>query len=83
MINQYFDGVLPKPSEKEDLDDELINMANSLYGKLTKHMDELLIQEALEEIFKLISRANKYIDETTPWILAKDPNKSKVRHSFI
>lgn len=75
MINQYFDGVLPKPSEKEDLDDELINMANSLYGKLTKHMDELLIQEALEEIFKLISRANKYIDETTPWILAKDPNK--------
>jgi methionyl-tRNA synthetase len=78
MIEQYFDGVLPGPIEKEDVDYELINIANSLYEKLVDCMDNLLIQEALEEIFKLIHRANKYIDETTPWLLAKDPSK-KVR----
>ncbi len=78
MIEQYFDGVLPEPIEKEDVDYELINIANSLYEKLVDCMDNLLIQEALEEIFKLIHRANKYIDETTPWLLAKDPSK-KVR----
>ena len=50
MIEQYFDGVLPEPIEKEDVDYELINIANSLYEKLVDCMDNLLIQEALEEI---------------------------------
>ncbi len=73
MIEQYFGGILPKSSEKEDIDLELISIANSLYKSVTKMMDELHVPEALNEIFTLVQRANKYIDETKPWALAKDP----------
>lgn len=76
MINQYFDGILPAPCVLDDeLDNDLITIANGLYKVVTEDMDNLLVPEALSEIFKLVQRANKYIDETTPWLLAKDEAK--------
>lgn len=75
MINQYFGGILPSPDAAEALDEELVAMTDSLYRNVDKAMGELNLPDALQEIFKLIERANKYIDETTPWILAKDPSK--------
>lgn len=75
MIAQYFGGVLPAPGVNEDPDGELISMADGLFERVRENMDKLLVPEALAEIFKLINRANKYIDETTPWILAKDETK--------
>lgn len=75
MINQYFGGILPSPDAAEALDEELVAMTDSLYRNVDNAMGELNLPDALLEIFKLIERANKYIDETTPWILAKDPSK--------
>lgn len=75
MVNKYFDGVIQAPTCKENIDDELINLALDTPKKVEKAMDELRIPEALEEIWTLIGRANKYIDETTPWILAKEEEK--------
>lgn len=75
MINQYFGGILPSPDAAEALDEELVAMTDLLYRNVDKAMGELNLPDALLEIFKLIERANKYIDETTPWILAKDPSK--------
>ena len=75
MVDKYFDGVIQAPTCKENIDDELINLALDTPKKVEKAMDELRIPEALEEIWTLIGRANKYIDETTPWILAKDEEK--------
>ncbi len=75
MIEQNFGGMLPASTEPEDIDNALINMAKSLYNKVTENMDKLLVPEALEEIWNVIHRANKYIDETQPWLLAKDTNK--------
>lgn len=75
MINQYFDGVLPEPQQKGELDDELIAQANQLFEKVKNNMDSLLVPEALNDIWNLINRANKYIDETTPWILGRDKEK--------
>lgn len=75
MIEKYFDGVIPAPIEAGDFDNELINLALETPKKVTKAIDELRIPEALESVFELIGRANKYIDETTPWILAKDEEK--------
>ena len=75
MIEKYFDGVMPVQSDKEPIDDELISMALETPSKVEKFIDDLRLPEALESIFALISRANKYIDETTPWILAKDESK--------
>ena len=75
MVTQYFGGVIPAPQDKEEIDNELIDLCNGLHAKVTECMDSLHIPEALENIWKVIQRANKYIDETTPWVLAKDPTK--------
>ncbi|MGV3025237.1 methionine--tRNA ligase [Clostridium thermobutyricum] len=75
MIEKYFDGVLPAPLGKEEVDDELINLALETPKIVESAIEELKIPDALEAIFTLIRRANKYIDETTPWILAKDETK--------
>ncbi|MBU3178914.1 methionine--tRNA ligase [Clostridium estertheticum] len=72
MIEKYFDGVIPKPDEKADVDNELIELALSIPGKVEKAIDDLKIPEALDHVWTLIRRTNKYIDETTPWILGKD-----------
>ena len=75
MVEKYFGGTLPTERECAPVDDELINMATSLREKIAEFMDETQLNNALAEIFKVISRANKYIDETSPWILGKDESK--------
>lgn len=75
MINQYFGGVLPQAGEREGTEGELIAAAENLHENVKKAMDALDCPQALAEIFRLVQRANKYIDETTPWILAKDEGK--------
>lgn len=75
MVEKYFGGTFPTERESAPVDDELINMATSLREKIAEFMDETQLNNALAEIFKVISRANKYIDETTPWILGKDESK--------
>ena len=72
MIEKYFDGVIPAPSEKADVDNELIELALAVPGKVEKAIENLKIPEALDHVWALIRRTNKYIDETTPWILGKD-----------
>ncbi|MBW9152395.1 methionine--tRNA ligase [Clostridium estertheticum] len=72
MIEKYFDGVIPKPDEKADVDNELIELALSIPSKVESAIDDLKIPEALDHVWTLIRRTNKYIDETTPWILGKD-----------
>ncbi|MBP0964106.1 MAG: methionine--tRNA ligase [Oscillospiraceae bacterium] len=75
MVIKYFDGKLPEDREADALDDELISMASALAGKVDAFMEETQLSNALAEIFTVISRANKYIDETAPWVLAKDESK--------
>lgn len=72
MVIKYFGGVLPTERESAPVDDELIEMAKSLQGVYEKNMENFMPQTAVIEVFKVISRANKYIDETSPWVLAKD-----------
>ena len=75
MVKKYFNGTLPTERENETIDQDLINLAQSLPESVEQKMDTLHFSDALAEIFELISRANKYIDETTPWALAKDESK--------
>ncbi|BDR65846.1 methionine--tRNA ligase [Clostridium tetani] len=75
MVQKYFNGIMPAPIAKEPIDDELINLALDTREKVENNMEKLKIPEVLDEIWTLIGRANKYIDETTPWILAKDEDK--------
>lgn len=75
MIGQYFGGNLPARGKEEGTDGELIAAANGLFARVKEAMDRLNAPDALAEIFAVVSRANKYIDETTPWILAKDESK--------
>ncbi len=75
MQKKYFDQVIQAPTAPEELDGELVNACVKAYDGVIKNMDELRIADALECIFDMLSRANKYIDETTPWTLAKDESK--------
>ena len=75
MIEKYFDGEIPAQAEKGEFDDELINLALSTPAKVEEAVNQLNLPLALEHVFELVGRANKYIDETTPWILAKDEEK--------
>ena len=75
MVEKYFGGALPADREAAEADDELIPLIRSTRDAYAAHMDALHPHFALEEVFKLIQRANKYIDETTPWVLAKDEAK--------
>jgi methionyl-tRNA synthetase len=77
MVDKYFDGVIPAPTAKEEIDNELIALTVKTPVEVDKAIDELKIPEALENIWELIGRANKYIDETTPWILARDVEKKE------
>ncbi|MBD5637231.1 methionine--tRNA ligase [Clostridium botulinum] len=77
MIEKYFDGEIPGGNCKEDIDEDLIKLALETPRKVEENMEKLRIPEALEEIWAFIGRANKYIDETTPWILAKDESKKE------
>ena len=72
MCEKYFGGTVHKVAGTEAIDTELETMTSELLGKVTADMDNLTIPQALMEIFAVIQRANKYIDETAPWALAKD-----------
>ena len=82
MVEKYFDGTLPAEREGADIDRELSEMANALYSLVAEDVDKLLLPNALAEIMKLVARANKYIDETEPWKLAKDES-SKARLAAV
>ena len=75
MVIKYFDGTLPSEQAAGPEDSELEAMAARLRAVFQGHMERFAFQDALVEVFKTISRANKYIDETTPWILAKDETR--------
>lgn len=75
MIDKYFDGIIPSQAELEDVDKSLIDMALATPKKVEELMDDLQFSNALAEIWKLVGRTNKYIDETMPWILAKSEDQ--------
>ena len=87
MIEKYFDGTLPAEMQDDPEDGGLIEMAQNLHGVFETQMEKYAFQSALSEIFKVTSRANKYIDETAPWILAKDdsnkPRLAAVLYNLI
>ena len=76
MSKKYFNSVVENPGVKEDVDDALISYAKMLPSYVESKMNGLKVNEALEDIFELLKRSNKYIDDTTPWILAKDETKT-------
>lgn len=72
MIEKYNGGIIPEPEQSGEFDEDLKSVATSASEKIETAIDKLQFHEGLEEIWKVIRRTNKYIDETTPWILAKD-----------
>ena len=75
MGNKYFDGKVSNKKVLEDIDNNFIDSINSLYDKVSKNMDDLFISDAIGEIFNVLRASNKYVDDTTPWVLAKDESK--------
>lgn len=75
MTNKYFDGIVTNPQVSEPVDDELKEIALAMPKKVQAYMDEFKASKALDEIFVLLRRTNKYIDDTVPWALAKDESK--------
>jgi len=75
MVDKYFGGVIPEPQTEEDVDSDLKRLALDTPNRVEELMDQLLFSKALAEIWRLIGRTNKYIDETMPWILAKEEDK--------
>ena len=82
MVFKYFGGTLPTAREAAPIDDEIIDLARGLRDVYEQNMENYLTQSAVVEVFKVISRANKYIDETAPWILAKD-EKNRARLATV
>lgn len=83
MAEKYFGGTLPEVRQSAPLDDELISLASGLRGRYEEQMEKFQFQNALEEVFKVIQRANKYIDENAPWALAKDMEANGVRLATV
>lgn len=77
MTKKYFDGKIPAPTASEPVDEELIATARALPAAVEKKMQGLHVADAIDEIFTLLRRSNKYIDETMPWALAKDETKKE------
>ena len=75
MANKYFDGKVTNKKVTESVDKELIDMINALDKNVDEKMEKLEIGASLDVIFDLLRRSNKYIDETTPWTLAKEEDK--------
>jgi len=82
MVDKYFDGVIAEPSAKESLDEELISLTLATPGKVEEKMNEYRVSDALDEVITLLKRSNKYIDETQPWVLAKNED-SKARLATV
>ena len=72
MVDQYFGGVLAQPGKQEEIDEDLEKTVKASFEKASDYLDKLDFSNGLAEIWKIVSRANKYIDETTPWILARN-----------
>ena len=72
MINKYFDGEIQSGDVHGDFDDDLKAVATGAIDKIIKKMNTLHVADSMDEIWKVVDRANKYIDETTPWVLAKN-----------
>lgn len=78
MIDKYFEGTLPKVQDNNDkLEQEIIDFCSDIVLKVEDYMDKMQFSNALTEIWNLVRRVNKYIDETTPWVLAKDETKKQ------
>ncbi len=77
MVSKYFEGKIAEPCCKEAIDDELISLAIGTPGKVEASMNEYKTADALDEIMTLLKRSNKYIDETQPWVLAKEESKKE------
>ena len=75
MGNKYFEGKITNKNVSDSMDKEFIKSVNDLYGKVSDKMDDLYIADAISEIFNVLRASNKYIDDTTPWILAKEESK--------
>jgi methionyl-tRNA synthetase len=82
MVEKYFGGTLPTERQEGPEDGELLAMAAEVRGKYDEQMEKLQIQNAIDFVMKLLSRANKYIDETAPWVLAKD-EKNRARLASV
>lgn len=78
MVEKYNDGIIPAPAKEEEIDKSLIEVSTNAKAKVEKNMDKLNYSQALEEIWKVVRRTNKYIDETAPWILAKEGDKERL-----
>ncbi|MDE7261112.1 MAG: methionine--tRNA ligase [Oscillospiraceae bacterium] len=84
MAEKYFGGKLPEARQANpDLDDSLVSLATSLRARYEEQMEKFQFQDALEEVFKVIQRANKYIDENAPWALAKDMDANGARLASV
>ena len=83
MVEKYFNGVLPEARQEDDLDKELVEMASTLHTRYEEQMEKYAFQNGLSEVFKLIARANKYIDENAPWVLAKDMETNGTRLATV
>ncbi len=77
MCHKYFDGIVYEPTRFEEIDEELKTLVLDMPQKVEKNMNELRCADAIDNIFEVFRRCNKYIDETTPWILAKDETKKE------
>ncbi len=77
MNYKYFDGIIQSGEHTLEIDNDLINSVNSLYNVVASKMDELKVSDALTEIFEVLRKCNKYIDDTTPWVLAKDDSNKE------
>lgn len=75
MANKYFGGVVTNTKASEEVDNELVEMINNVHSNVTKNIDNMEISAALESVFDVLRRSNKYIDETMPWALAKEEDK--------
>jgi len=72
MANKYFDGSISNKNKNEAIDEEFIKTLNNIKSNIDEKIETLQISKALDEIFELLRSSNKYIDDTTPWVLAKD-----------
>ncbi len=75
MGNKYFDGIINNKHVSDDIDNDFIQKINDLNSKVGTLMDDYHVSDALTEIFNVLRLSNKYIDDTTPWVLAKDEDK--------
>lgn len=78
MVEKYNDGIIPAPGIEEEIDDSLKELAIGVADKVEAFVDKLNFSQAIEEIWKLVRRSNKYVDETMPWILAREGNTERL-----